>query len=63
VTIFDKGSEFGGMIESVIPPDKQSDSLKNEIAAIFADVPKDRMILHLGKELSADFNLLILIRL
>ena len=57
VTIFDKGSEFGGMIESVIPPDKQSDSLKNEIAAIFADVPKDRMILHLGKELSADFNL------
>ncbi len=57
VTIFDKGSEFGGMIESVIPPDKQSDSLKNEIAAIFADVPKDRMILRLGKELNAGFNL------
>jgi len=57
VTIFDKSSEFGGMIEFVIPPDKQGDSLKNEIAAVFADVPKDRMILHLGKELSADFNL------
>ncbi|MGD8500265.1 MAG: NAD(P)-binding protein, partial [Phycisphaerales bacterium] len=34
VTVFDKSSEFGGMIESVIPPDKQSNSLKNEIAAI-----------------------------
>jgi len=57
VTIFDKSSEFGGMIESVIPPDRQGDSLKNEIAAIFADVPKDRMILRLGKELNAGFNL------
>jgi len=57
VTMFDKSSESGGMIESVIPPDKQSDSLKKEIAAVFADVPKDRMILRLGKELSADFNL------
>jgi len=57
VTIFDKSSEFGGMIESVIPADRQGDSLKQEIAAIFADVPKDRMLLRLGKELSAGFNL------
>ena len=57
VTIFDKSSEFGGMIESVIPSDRQGDSLKSEIAAIFADVPKDRMILRLGKELNAGFNL------
>ena len=57
VTIFDKSSEFGGMIESVIPPDRQGDSLKNEIAAVFADVPEDRMILHLGKELNPGFNL------
>jgi len=57
VTIFDKSSEFGGMIESVIPADRQGDSLKKEIAAIFADVPKERMILHLGKELNAGFNL------
>ena len=57
VTIFDKSSEFGGMIESVIPADRQSDSLKNEIAAIFADVPKSRMILRLGKKLNTDFNL------
>ena len=57
VTIFDKSNEFGGMIESVIPADRQGDSLKSEIAAIFADVPKDRMILHLGKELNAGFNL------
>jgi NADPH-dependent glutamate synthase beta subunit-like oxidoreductase/2,4-dienoyl-CoA reductase-like NADH-dependent reductase (Old Yellow Enzyme family) len=57
VTIFDKNSEFGGIIEAVIPPDRQSDSLKNEIAAIFSNVPKDRMILQLGKELNANFNL------
>jgi NADPH-dependent glutamate synthase beta subunit-like oxidoreductase/2,4-dienoyl-CoA reductase-like NADH-dependent reductase (Old Yellow Enzyme family) len=57
VTIFDKRSKFGGMIESVIPADRQGDSLKKEIAAVFADVPKDRMILRLGKELNAGFNL------
>jgi 2,4-dienoyl-CoA reductase (NADPH2) len=57
VTIFDKSNEFGGMIESVIPSDRQGDSLKNEIAAIFANVPKDRMILHLGQELNTGFNL------
>lgn len=57
VTIFDKSSEFGGMIESVIPPDKQSDSLKSEITAIFSDVPKERMLLRLGTELGVEFNL------
>jgi 2,4-dienoyl-CoA reductase (NADPH2) len=57
VTIFDKSSEFGGMIESVIPADRQGDSLKQEIAAIFVDVPKDRMLLRLGEELSSGFNL------
>ena len=57
VTIFDKSNEFGGMIETVIPTDRQGDSLKSEIAAVFTDVSKDRMILRLGKELSSDFNL------
>jgi len=57
VTIFDASTEFGGMIASVIPEDRQSDSLKNEIAAVFADVPKDRMNLRLGKKLNADLNL------
>ncbi len=57
VTIFDASTEFGGMIASVIPTERQSNSLRNEIAAIFADVPKERMILRLGKELNADFNL------
>ncbi len=57
VTIFDKSSEFGGTIESVIPADRQGDSLKQEIAAIFADVPGDRMLLRLGKGLDVDFNL------
>jgi len=57
VTVFDAGTEFGGMIESVIPAERQSNSLKNEIAAIFADMPKERMILRLGTELNANFNL------
>jgi 2,4-dienoyl-CoA reductase (NADPH2) len=57
VTLFDASTEFGGMIASVIPTDRQSNSLRNEISAIFADVPKERMILRLGKELNTDFNL------
>jgi len=57
VTVFDAGTEFGGMVASVIPADRQSDSLRNEIAAIFTDVTKERMILRLGKELNTDFNL------
>ncbi len=57
VTVFDKGTEFGGMIESVIPEERQSDSLRNEIVAVFADVPEERFSKHLGKELNADFNL------
>jgi NADPH-dependent glutamate synthase beta subunit-like oxidoreductase/2,4-dienoyl-CoA reductase-like NADH-dependent reductase (Old Yellow Enzyme family) len=62
VTIFDASTEFGGMIVSVIPPDRQSDSLRNEIAAIFAEVPKERMTLRLGKGLDADFNLDSMVR-
>ena len=57
VTIFDKSSGFGGMIESVIPAEKASDSLKNEIAAVFSDVPEERMALRLGGELDSEFNL------
>ena len=57
VTIFDKSTTFGGTVESVIPPDRQCNSLENELAAIFADVPKDRMILNLGRELDANHNL------
>jgi glutamate synthase (NADPH/NADH) small chain len=57
VTVFDAHSEFGGMISSVIPDDRQSDSLKNEIAAVFANVPKERMELRLGRKLDGDLNL------
>lgn len=57
VTIFDKSTAFGGMVESVIPPDRQSNSLRSEITAIFADVPKDRMNLSLGTELDSRHNL------
>ncbi len=57
VTIYDKSTEFGGMVESVIPADRQSNALTNELAAIFADVPQDRMTLALGRELNAQHNL------
>jgi glutamate synthase (NADPH/NADH) small chain len=57
VTVFDKSTELGGMIESVIPEERQSDSLKKEIAAVFADVPKERLTKSLGKELNTEFNL------
>jgi glutamate synthase (NADPH/NADH) small chain len=57
VTVFDKGTELGGMIDSVIPQDRQSDSLKNETAEVFADVPEDRLSKHLGTELNPNFNL------
>jgi NADPH-dependent glutamate synthase beta subunit-like oxidoreductase/2,4-dienoyl-CoA reductase-like NADH-dependent reductase (Old Yellow Enzyme family) len=57
VTIFDKCSELGGMVESVIPSDRQSSALKNEITAVFADVPTERMDLRLGTELNESFNL------
>jgi 2,4-dienoyl-CoA reductase (NADPH2) len=57
VTIFDRSPAFGGLVESVIPPDRQCSALKNEITAIFAGVPPDRMTLHLGKELNSGHNL------
>ena len=57
VTVFDKSTYFGGIIESVIPPEKANASLDNEITAIFQDVPEDRLLQRLGKELNADFNL------
>jgi len=57
VTIFDKSTALGGAIESVIPPDRQCNSLKNELSTVFADVPRDRMILNLGKTLDANHNL------
>jgi NADPH-dependent glutamate synthase beta subunit-like oxidoreductase/2,4-dienoyl-CoA reductase-like NADH-dependent reductase (Old Yellow Enzyme family) len=57
VTVFDRNAAFGGAVESVIPPDRQRTALKNEISAIFAEVPKGRLVLNLGKELSNGHNL------
>jgi NADPH-dependent glutamate synthase beta subunit-like oxidoreductase/2,4-dienoyl-CoA reductase-like NADH-dependent reductase (Old Yellow Enzyme family) len=57
LTIFDKSRQFGGMIESVIPADRQSASLHNEIAAVFSNVPEERMVLRLGRNLDGGFNL------
>ncbi len=57
VTVFDRSAEFGGMIESVVPPEKAGGSLNNEITAIFGDVPEGGLLKRLGKELDTDFNL------
>ena len=57
VAIFDRGHAFGGMVESVIPSDRQAGALQSELSAIFADVPEGRMILNLGQELGPDRNL------
>jgi NADPH-dependent glutamate synthase beta subunit-like oxidoreductase/2,4-dienoyl-CoA reductase-like NADH-dependent reductase (Old Yellow Enzyme family) len=57
ITIFDKNTTFGGTVEAVIPTDRQRSTLQNEITAMFADVPKDRMTLNLGRELDAGCNL------
>ena len=57
VTVFEKNPDAGGMIESVIPSDRQSASLRNEIGAIFKDLPTGRATLHFGKPLTPEFNL------
>lgn len=57
VTVFDKNMEWGGIIASVIAIEKQGESLKNELDAVFGDVPRDRLELQLGRGLDADFNL------
>jgi NADPH-dependent glutamate synthase beta subunit-like oxidoreductase/2,4-dienoyl-CoA reductase-like NADH-dependent reductase (Old Yellow Enzyme family) len=57
VTVFDKAASFGGMVDSVIQPDRLSQSLANELNAVFKDVPEDRLILNSGKGLDEKFNL------
>jgi len=57
VTIFDKSNALGGMVESVIPVDRQSAALANELKAVFADVPANRLEMRSGTELNDKFNL------
>jgi len=57
VAIFDKAKDLGGMIDSVIPDERQGDALKSEVAAIFKDVPKSRMDLRLNTVINEKFNL------
>ncbi len=57
VTIFDKAKDLGGMIQSVIPAERQDIALKREIEAVFKDVPNSRMQLCLNAELNEGFNL------
>jgi glutamate synthase (NADPH/NADH) small chain len=57
VTVFDKNKDFGGMVDSVIPSDRQSISLNNEIKAIFNDVPAECFCVKPNTVLNADFNL------
>ncbi len=57
VEMFDKRSAFGGMVDSVIPAERQQDALNNEIAAVFRDVPSERFVKHAGKGLDEKFDL------
>lgn len=57
VTIYEKSDNFGGMIKSVIPQDRQLSALENELASVFTEVPADRMIIKSNTELSDKFNL------
>lgn len=57
VTIFDKAKDLGGMIQSVIPSQRQDIALQREIQAIFNDVPSARMQLRLNTELNEKFIL------
>jgi NADPH-dependent glutamate synthase beta subunit-like oxidoreductase/2,4-dienoyl-CoA reductase-like NADH-dependent reductase (Old Yellow Enzyme family) len=57
VTLIDKNERLGGMIETVIPEERQLDSLKSEMAAVFDNVSPDRLELRLGKPLDEKFNL------
>ena len=57
VTVFDKSKELGGMVDSVTPAERVKNSLNNEIAALFADVPSDRFVFKGGCELNEKINL------
>lgn len=57
VVMFDKSENPGGMVSSVIPPERQSSALQNEMKALFADVPDERFELKAGKGLTEKFNL------
>ena len=57
VTVYDKSHDAGGMVESVIPPERQNRSLFNEIDAIFKDVPPGRGTFVFNKGLSESLTL------
>jgi len=57
VTVFEQAEEPGGIIEKTIGANKQGTSLKDELTAIFEEVPFERLQLQLGRALDADFNL------
>ena len=57
VTIFDKNKDLGGMVDSVIPTDRQSVALRNEMSAIFKDVSGDRLKIESGTVLNEKCNL------
>jgi glutamate synthase (NADPH/NADH) small chain len=57
VTVYDKSHDAGGMVESVIPPERQNSSLVNEIGTIFKDLPSGRSTFLFNKGLSAEWTL------
>ncbi len=57
VTVYDRSHDAGGMVESVIPPERQNSALLNEVGAIFKDVPSGRATFLFNKPLSPELNL------
>jgi 2,4-dienoyl-CoA reductase (NADPH2) len=57
VTVYDKNKNNGGMIDSVIPQDRQQKALANELKAIFGGVPSERLKYETGRALGPGFGL------
>lgn len=57
VVVFDKSKDGGGMIASAIPSERQESALKNELSAMFTDIPRDRLRFRFEKPLAKDFTL------
>jgi NADPH-dependent glutamate synthase beta subunit-like oxidoreductase/2,4-dienoyl-CoA reductase-like NADH-dependent reductase (Old Yellow Enzyme family) len=57
VTVYDKNRNPGGMIDSVIPQDRQQQALAGEFNAIFSDVPSDRLRFEFGRPLAPGHTL------
>lgn len=57
VTVFDRDTDLGGMIKSVIPPERHGSGLSREKSVIFGDVPSDLLSVETERALGEDYTL------